>query len=108
MIDLKLVCRQIYNAAYVAAGRAYSGAPMAYIHVKVPKNCSIDLAALSKAFDEVKWDSPLATADLEITEDPRVEEGTIRIESIEEFMDDNGMAEEYPVHPGDKIIQLEG
>lgn len=107
MIDLKLVCRKIYNAAYVAAGKAYSGAPLAYIHIKTGINCAVDTAALSRTFDELKWDSPLATADLSITADPKIEDNLLKIESVEEFMDDNGIAEEYSVHPDDKIIQLE-
>ncbi len=106
MADIDLICRNIYHAAWIATVRGFSGAPVAYIHLKTGKNSSVDKKELTKAFDKVKWDTPLSTADLSFEEDSSVSEDILIVEDIEEFQDDEGNAAKFKVHPEDSVIKI--
>lgn len=107
MSDLRLVCRKIYNAAYIVAGQAYSGAPVAYIHISAGEDAFKCADEIIKMFNRLKWDTPLSTADLDITLDREISSNILDIQKVEEFYDDErGTAASYAVHPEDAKIPV--
>lgn len=104
MVDLSLICRKIYNAAYLVAGKKLGGSPVAYIHVKAGLKLPFSVTDLSKVFDKLKWDTPLSTADLNVVCDEGVADNELNITGVEEFFDDSGKADVYPVSEDDAVI----
>lgn len=107
MSDLRLVCRKIYNAAYIVAGKVFSGAPVAYIHIVAGEDAFKNADEISRMFNRLKWDTPLSSADLDITLDSSLSSDILDIKEIEEFYDDErGSAASYAVHPEDAKIPV--
>lgn len=107
MKSLNLICREIYNAAYIAAGSDYSGAPVAYIHIKAGKKAAELREEIKILFDKLKWNTPLSTADLRIEKDDSVKSESFVIDRIEDFFDDeSGETPVYQVHEEDKEILI--
>lgn len=107
MSDLHLVCRKIYNAAYIVAGKAYSGAPVAYIHISAGRDAFKSADEIVKMFNRLKWDTPLSAADLDIRLDTNLSSNLLDIQRIEEFYDDEkGSAVSYKVQPEDEKITV--
>ncbi len=106
MVDLSLICRKIYNGAYLVAGKNFDGSPVAYIHIKAGSKLPFSTADLIKVFDKLKWDTPLSTADLEVTSDDNVPDNELIITGVEKFIDDSGKAAVYPVSDDDAVIKF--
>lgn len=85
----------------------FSGAPVAYIHIAAGEDAFKSADEISRMFNRLKWDTPLSSADLDITLDSTLSSDILDIKEIEEFYDDErGSAASYAVHPEDAKIPV--
>lgn len=113
MFDAEDICKRIFKAVYIARMMRESLEPVAYIHIRAGKTVFAGADEICEGFAKLKWDSPLSTADLEISFDGALPDNALEIDSVENFFDDEkwdglmstcGVAEKYPVQEDDRLI----
>lgn len=105
MFDAGYICKKIYKAVYLVRLTGKSLDPVAYIHIKTGRGAFVEVNELYEQFAKIKWNTPLSTADLEISLDESLAENVLKIEFVEDFFDDEtGRTNKYPVHEEDSVI----
>lgn len=105
MFDAGYICKKIYKAVYLVRLMGKSLDPVAYIHIKAGRGSFVEANELYEQFAKIKWNTPLSTADLEISLDESLAENALKIEFVEDFFDDEtGQTNKYPVHEEDSVI----
>ncbi len=103
-MNVSLVCGKIYRAVYLEVLSEGSLAPVAYIHLRAGENAAALKDELCRTFSRLKWNTPLSTADFEISEDDSLDKDTLKIDCVEEFYDDETCtAKKYPVQ-NDNVV----
>lgn len=93
-MDLDSICKEIYT--FTCRASCGTEIPVAYIVVKVGKNFNFNDSELVRAFDKMKWNSPISSADLIVEHDDKMEE-LFKVQEIQGFVDDEGKATVYKV-----------
>ena len=88
MFDAGYICKKIYKAVYLVRLMGKSLDPVAYIHIKAGRGAFVEANELYEQFAKIKWNTPLSTADLEISLDESLAENVLKIEFVEDFFDD--------------------
>ena len=104
MFNAEVVCKKIFKAVYIARMMRNSLEPVAYIHIKAGKTAFVGANEIYDNFARLKWDSPLSTADLEISLDPGLPDNSLEIDFVENFFDDEKRADKYEVQEDDRRI----
>lgn len=92
-MDIKDICSRIYEIALPYCEK--SEAPIAYISVVQGKLCARSPKELYEAFNAFKWNTPLASSELEITKTQN--DVFLQVDYIIEFEDDSGKAVAHSV-----------
>lgn len=93
-MDLNSICKEIYN--FVCRATCGAESPVAYVVVKVGAGFSFSDSDLIQAFDKMKWNSPISSADLVVKHDSKMAE-IFKVVEIQGFMDDDGKEKIYKV-----------
>ena len=99
-MDIKDICSRIYEIALPYCKR--SEAPIAYISVVQGKRCSFSSKELYEEFNSLKWNTPLASSELEITKTQN--DVFLQVDYIIEFEDDSGKSVAHSVPFADGSI----
>ncbi|MCR5126127.1 MAG: hypothetical protein K6B43_13195 [Treponema sp.] len=99
-MDLKTVCMCICRTAVNTVGECKS--PIAYINVRVGKKFSFSDAEFLEAFNSMKWDTAVSTADLGIVHDENLD-CAVKVEKVSDFFDEDGKCNVFEV-PEDKSV----
>ncbi len=90
------VCKKIFELALPIANAAE--APIAAIHVGITPQCPFSEQELYDAFEEVRWDTELSSADLQIIH--KDGDYAVRVLSIELFEEEEIMENSLKVSCG--------
>lgn len=95
------ICHKIYDIALPYAQKM--SAPVSYINVQAGCNYPVSDDELWNAFNKIKWDTVLSSAELMIIRKPYAAgtEKTLRVVSITPFEDDESVTTAVPVKNGD-------
>lgn len=94
IMDLDSICKEIYT--FTCRSSCGAETPVAYIFVKVGNGFKFKDSDLIQAFDKMKWNSPISSADLVVEHDGNMEE-LFKITEIRGFVDDEGWEVVYKV-----------
>ncbi|MCR4940366.1 MAG: hypothetical protein K5930_09720 [Treponemataceae bacterium] len=99
-MDIQTICKKIYNLTLGYAGKL--NAPVAYINVEVGSNFAYEDNQLWEAFNKIRWDTVLSSAELFIVRKTfsGVSDDSLRVVSITVFEDDSGNSPVIPVVDG--------
>ena len=99
-MDIQVVCKKIFELALSYAER--TNAPVAYVNVEAGSNFEYDDNSLWEAFNKLRWDTVLSSAELFIVRKPfsGSVDNSLRVVSITTFEDDSGGSPEIPVKNG--------
>ena len=78
MFDAGYICKKIYKAVYLVRLMGKSLDPVAYIHIKAGRGAFVEANELYEQFAKIKWNTPLSTADLEISLDESLAENVLK------------------------------
>lgn len=94
------ICQKIYEIALPYAEKM--SAPVSYINVEAGCNYPVSDDELWNAFNKIKWDTVLSSAELMIIRKPYTAGNNkqLRVVSITPFEDDEGVSAPLPVKNG--------
>lgn len=94
------ICQKIYEIALPYAEKM--SAPVSYINVEAGCNYPVSDDELWNAFNKIKWDTVLSSAELMIIRKPYTAGNNkqFRVVSITPFEDDEGVSAPLPVKNG--------
>lgn len=94
------ICQKIFDIALPYAQKM--SAPISYINVEAGCNIPVSDEELWEAFNKLKWDTVLSSAELMIIRKPwsAGTEKKLRVVSITPFEDDEGITAPQPVRNG--------
>lgn len=94
------ICKKIFDIALPYAQKM--SAPVSYINVEAGCNVPVSDEELWDAFNKIKWDTALSSAELMIIRKPysRGTGNNLRVTSIIPFEDDEGGSAPQPVSDG--------
>lgn len=94
------ICQKIFDIALPYAEKM--SAPVSYINVEAGCNVPVSDDDLWEAFNKLKWDTVLSSAELMIIRKPYSPgtEKSLRVVSITPFEDDEGISAPQPVRNG--------
>ena len=99
-MDIQEICKKIFELALVYAEKVK--APVAYINVETGADFGYNDNALWEAFNKLRWDTALSSAELMIVRKPSSGDfgNSLRVVSITTFEDDSGNSPEISVENG--------
>lgn len=94
------ICQKIFDIALPYAQKM--SAPISYINVEAGCNIPVSDEELWEAFNKLKWDTVLSSAELMIIRKPWSQgtEKKLRVVSVTPFEDDEGITAPNPVRNG--------
>lgn len=100
-MDLKNIYKHIFFTVISSIGEVKS--PIAYINIKLGNKCTFSQEEIVNTFNELKWDSPISSADLNIENDDSLN-CILKVEEISDFFDEDGNCDIFKVD--EKIAYL--
>ena len=92
-MDLEHIYKHIYNASVSCLpDDCY---PIAYINICVGKHFPYTDEQIDEAFRKFRWDSAISSADLNIIRSESMDDFSLEVTSLNEFLDDSGEGKTY-------------
>ena len=79
-MEIELLCKKIFNLVTPYADQTL--APISYVNLEIGYDVEFSENELWAAFNKVRWDSSLASAELAITRKPKDEKQNFEIEDV--------------------------
>lgn len=99
-MEIELLCKKIFNLVIPYAEQTL--APISYVNLEIGYDVKFSENELWAAFNKVRWDSSLASAELAIIRKPQDEKlnSEIRVISVSLFEDEEKLAQIIPIENG--------